>query len=98
MAKSKILVVGDKIKLTADFLRSTGQTKGGEGQSRWTVVECKCGLCRLGGYVATDELSTPEPGELPRQRHFNAGNMQRVGERRADRVPQGGFLKLHKGL
>jgi ABC-type cobalamin transport system ATPase subunit len=31
---------GDVVRLTGDFLRSTGQIAGGEGQRRWIVVTC----------------------------------------------------------
>jgi hypothetical protein len=32
-----VFKVGDKVKLTIKFLRSTGQYVGGEGHKRWTV-------------------------------------------------------------
>jgi hypothetical protein len=44
-----VFKVGDKVKLTAKFLRSTGQYMGGEGSRRWTVK----GLS--GSFVVTDE-------------------------------------------
>lgn len=36
--------VGTKVRLTAYFLRATGQQKGSEGMGRWTTVACKAGL------------------------------------------------------
>jgi predicted ABC-type transport system involved in lysophospholipase L1 biosynthesis ATPase subunit len=33
--------VGDKVQLTGQFLRSTGQVAGGEGQKVWTVKAVK---------------------------------------------------------
>jgi predicted ABC-type transport system involved in lysophospholipase L1 biosynthesis ATPase subunit len=33
--------VGDRVQLTGQFLRSTGQVAGGEGQKVWTVKAVK---------------------------------------------------------
>lgn len=44
--------VGDKVKLTSKFLRSTGQYVGGEGSKRWTVL-------RIGHFVIVDEEISP---------------------------------------
>lgn len=58
---------GTKVRMTAKFLASTGQVKGSEGMSRWTVTDCvvgsidgypeggPCGMCRDGKHVCTDE-------------------------------------------
>ena len=35
---------GTTVRLTGQFLRSTGQIAGGEGQSKWIVQPCDCGL------------------------------------------------------
>ena len=82
---------GTKVRLTGYFLKCTGQTTGGEGQSRWTVVACACGLCKTGRYLATDEPNgyTEADGytraELDdesnglRWRHFALANLQVVG-------------------
>lgn len=68
------LTPGDRVRLTGDFLRNTGQQAGGEGLSRWIVQLCKCPLCKTGQYVATNERSHDDP-EHPR--HINAGNLER---------------------
>ncbi len=80
--------VGDRVRLTGAFLRSTGQIAGGEGQSVWTVQPCRCGLCSDGRFILTDqekhdyrEIFTAE--ELAREphlkfRHINASNLQRA--------------------
>ncbi len=67
---------GDKIKLTGKFLKSTGQTRGGEGQSTWLVVACACGLCQGGRFVATNETSYDDE---TRPRHFAIGNVFKAG-------------------
>lgn len=71
--------VGDKFKLTGKFLKFTGQQTGSAGQSKWTAVECGCGLCKLGDFVAGDERRDDAlPDESP-WRHFNRANVYRVG-------------------
>jgi hypothetical protein len=80
MAQS--ITLGDRVRLARAFLRNTGQVKGGEGHSRWTVVACACGLCTHGGFVAVDERSmyadSPGNEDMPPQRHFNVANLERV--------------------
>ena len=73
----RTLKTGDRVKLTGQFLRSTGQMAGGEGCSRWTIVACSCGLCRAmpGHFVATDEDSYDQPG---RPRHIATANLYRI--------------------
>jgi hypothetical protein len=113
MAKSKRakLNVGDQIKITADFLRSTGQIKGGEGQSRWTVVACLCDYCKSGERVAVNQEAAVqyddaewidaakaygfEDGKM--RRHFAVENVQKLRELVAEKIPQAGFLKLPLG-
>lgn len=67
------ITAGARVRLTGEFLRNTGQIAGGEGQSRWTVIACDCGLCRTGRFVAVNQASTDDPS---RNRHINAGNLQ----------------------
>jgi len=74
MAKFEI---GDRVMLTAMFLRSTGQVVGGEGFSRWTVVGCDCASCATGRFVAVNE---PSAGDPTRPRHFNVFNLIREGK------------------
>ena len=68
----KQIAPGTKIKLTAKFLRNTGQYTGPEGISRWIVQACACGLCKGGSFVATDQRMYDDSG----QRHLNIGNVQ----------------------
>ena len=76
------LAIGDRVRLTRAFLRNTGQYKGRDAAGRWTVVACDCGLCTRGGFVAVNERSlyadSPGNEDMPPQRHFNAGNLERV--------------------
>lgn len=73
--------IGDRVRLSAAFLRNTGQGRGGEGRKVWAVVACPdCGLCNKGDYVAVNEPSRfALPGEPP-NRHFAVGNLKRVGQ------------------
>lgn len=84
---------GTRVRLTGIFLRNTGQIAGGEGQSRWNIVECHCGLCTVRGdgfaFVAVDEpheaQSDPKgyedllPEDRPKWRHINVANLEVVG-------------------
>ncbi len=81
--------VGDRIKLTGKFLRSTGQFTGPEGLSKWTVRACECDLCAGGDFVCTDQKATHVPGMYTAEelatypslawRHINRANVYRVG-------------------
>lgn len=75
---------GDRVRLSGKFLRSTGQSVGGEGQRIWTVKGIS------GGFVVVDEeLSSAAlkwftaeelaADPLLRFRHFAPGNLVRVG-------------------
>lgn len=64
---------GDKIRLTAKHLRSTGQVTGHAGLDRWIVVDCSCGLCSRGQFVAVNEPNLDNDGP----RHFARGNVQK---------------------
>lgn len=73
---------GDRLKLTGDFLRNTGQLAGGEGQTVFTVVPCGCVLCQgQGTYVAVDQPSQFADDDSPR--HVLAANLYKVGTRHA---------------
>lgn len=65
---------GERVRLTAKFLRNTGQCSGPEPLSVWTIQTCKCELCVTGRFVATDQVD-PEDGTA---RHINAGNLERA--------------------
>jgi hypothetical protein len=75
----RALAIGDQVKLTGQFLKTTGQKRGGEGGKKWTVVACDCGLCASRDYIAVDEKSSFAMPDEPQQRHLNAGNVYRVG-------------------
>jgi len=80
---------GTKVRLTGYFLKSTGQQRGSEGLSRWTVQACACDLCKTGRFVCTDErfedsYRTIMWGDLPLAerpefRHIACGNLEIVG-------------------
>lgn len=82
MAK-KQFAVGDRIRLTGQFLRNTGQFTGPEGQSRWTVT----GISPAGMLVtdepdddAADWYSAEELAEHPylRYRRIHPSNCEKV--------------------
>ncbi len=70
------LVAGDSVRFRRSYLRSTGQVAGPEGLSRWIVQSCDCGLCRLGGHVATNEVSHFYDDETPR--HLAVSNIEKI--------------------
>jgi len=65
---------GERVRLTAKFLRNTGQFTGPEPLSVWTIQACKCELCKTGRFVATDQAD-PEDGTA---RHVNAVTLERA--------------------
>ena len=67
-----------RVRLTGEFLRNTGQIAGGDGQSRWNVRPCACGLCAGGDFVAVDEHSLFwDPAEPETTwRHFRRENLE----------------------
>jgi len=88
MAKSKKFNVGDKVRLTGAFLRSTGQFTGDEPRKVWKVVFVRDGKYGSSDIVAVDEpredLSYWTKEELDRNpelkfRHIAAGNLQLAG-------------------
>ena len=78
------LQVGDKVRLTGKYLKSTGQQRGGEGQSVWLITALS------GPFVVTNERLRPTnverlwtPAELEADpslwfRRFHPGNLQKV--------------------
>lgn len=55
--KTPTFKVGNKVKLTAKFLRSTGQYAGGEGGKRWTVLSVSNGSHPMSiSLVTVDEI------------------------------------------
>jgi hypothetical protein len=69
---------GDKIKVTAKFLQSTGQITGSDAHGRWTVVPHPgCGMCSSGDFVAVDEKSAYDQTQ---QRHFAASNIMHASK------------------
>jgi hypothetical protein len=74
--KARRFAPGDRVRLTGEFLRNTGQIAGGEGQSRWTVLAHDgCRLCSDGQFVQVDQRSEDDP---ERWRHIHAGNLERA--------------------
>ena len=80
--------VGDTVRLTGAFLKSTGQIAGDEGHAKWTVQACPCRSCASGTVILTnqpredDGMFTAE--EIAREphlkyRHIAAGNLVLVG-------------------
>ena len=74
--------VGAKVRLTGTFLKNTGQHRGGEGASRWTVVGHSGG-----SFVIVDEeadqsyFTAAELAADPslKWRRINKGNLEIVG-------------------
>ncbi len=71
---------GTRVRMTGEFLRITGQQRGAEGLSQWTVRECSCGLCKLGRHVAVDECQRANPALDPDAswRHICFGNLEKL--------------------
>ncbi len=75
--------IGAKVRLTGSFLKSTGQQRGGEGASVWTVVG------NSGSFVLVNEPHSEEyrkqmwgdlpEAERPKWRAINRANLQIVG-------------------
>ncbi len=88
MRTNSNLQAGDKVRLSGAFLKSTGQTAGGEGQAVWTVQVCPCRSCAAGRTVLTDQLRQDDgmftPEEIAAEphlqyRHILAVNVRKVG-------------------
>jgi len=90
--KSAPIAVGAKVRLTPNFLASTGQAKGADGSKTWTVQQCDCDMCGRAGHVAVSERrDSPQQmagyqGDSEYQeyvkkhpyRHINVKNLKRV--------------------
>jgi hypothetical protein len=87
MSKAKRFAVGDLVRLTGSFLRSTGQYTGPDAHAKWTVQDHQgCRLCADGRFVLTNEprqaddmFSAAEMAADPTLafRHVNASNLER---------------------
>jgi len=84
--KAKTFNIGDRVRLTGAFLRSTGQIVGGEGQKRWTVMGIKAVspdfvIVRVDEDASDTEIyyTREELEAMPelRQRGINAANLQK---------------------
>jgi len=82
----KIFHVGEKVRLTGAFLRSTGQRVGGDGQARWTVQAYHPVAGGRSAMVLTDALrlddGTFTPAEISadptlKYRRINAANLEK---------------------
>lgn len=86
MAKqsSLALQIGDKVRLTGKFLKSTGQHAGGEGRKTWIVVGFWVGDSSM--VLVNEPISMPELyadlpiEERPVWRTIAAANLCKVGE------------------
>ena len=76
---NRILKPGDRVRLTGEFLRDTGQYAGPEGLARWKVMGCDCGMCVHGWshqhqFVAVNE---PHQDNSKRWRHIATLNLEK---------------------
>lgn len=83
---------GTKVRLTARFLRSTGQYTGSDANGKWLVVTCDCALCKAGGHCAVNEPALDygqwddiPKEERPKWRHFATGNLEEINKEGASR-------------
>lgn len=65
---------GTRVRLTGEFLRSTGQYAGAEGRTLFVVADCGCGLCATGPFVAVNSRSAWWQGGA--ERHLHYGNLE----------------------
>lgn len=75
------LAVGDKVKLTGKFLKSTGQATGSEGRSVWTVQAIR-GEFAITNQPVSFDCWTPEEhaaDPLLKFRRINMANLYKVG-------------------
>ena len=87
MKKPKRFNVGDRVRLTGEFLRNTGQFTGAPGTSRWLIVDCKCDACVHGDFVAVNEphMCQSDPTgyedilveERPKWKHIHPANLEK---------------------
>jgi hypothetical protein len=73
--------VGDKVKLTGKFLRSTGQLTGSEGLSQWTIIALRDEFAVVDQPVGFDCWTPEEHAADPllKWRRIHTGNLYRVG-------------------
>jgi hypothetical protein len=83
---------GDRVRMTTQFLASTGQIQSSEAKKIWKVKPCACDMCDRGRHVAVDERrdtpqdlkyyeADPEYCEYLRHypwRHVAVANLRRV--------------------
>lgn len=55
MNKHRTIEPGTSARLSAKFLRDTGQYSGRDANRTFVVQPCGCGLCKL-GFCAVDDL------------------------------------------
>lgn len=68
--------VGTKVRYSDRFMTEHGS----EGDRKWfTVLDCGCGLCRAGDFVAVDE---PNEFHKDKKRHLYTANLWKLGEAR----------------
>jgi hypothetical protein len=81
---AKQIEVGDRVRLTSKFLKNTGQQRGSEGVSRWTVLALSDSFAVVDQKTGTgksgyEDLSDEEFFALKLDyRRINVGNLERV--------------------
>lgn len=78
--------VGDKVRFSAKFLRSTGQIAGGEGQSVFTVLDIFDSFAVVDQELEGEWYSAEELAANPslKYRRIALSNLKRVGTVEAD--------------
>ena len=84
---------GARVSLNARHLRNTGQLKGGECHTVWVVVECNCGLCKLGRHIAVNQESVYEDLKW---RHFHKEALYIKGQVDSRNSPSSHEITLKK--
>lgn len=90
MAKKNTIKVGDKVKLTGKFLKSTGQQAGSQGLSTWIVTAIERDWAVTNQELSSLEMFTAE--ELAADpslkfRRIALANLYKVGELTVDNCP-----------
>lgn len=76
--------VGDRVRLTGKFLRSTGQIAGGEGQSVWTVT----------GFSGASRVVTDQPLSAASLESYTAAEIEQDPTLRFRRIAVANLQKV----
>ena len=80
MNKRTPIQVGDTVRLTAAFLRATGQYTGPEPFARWRVLQVNGSMVTTNEPRPDDGMFTPEElaaDPMLQYRHVNVANLER---------------------